>query len=123
VLGEHGDRAVPIFSRVRVGGEPVSLDVDVRCAATDFVHGWYRRHVALDSGRSSTWTSGAGVASMVAAIVAGSPDPWVASVLLDGEYALSGALGVPVLLGPRGVTRVLEWELAADELAQLSAPR
>jgi malate/lactate dehydrogenase len=63
------------------------------------------------------------VARMVAAIVAGSPEPWVASVLLQGEYGLSGALGVPVLLGPRGVARVLEWELAADELAQLSAPR
>ena len=123
VLGEHGDRAVPIFSRVRVGGEPVSVDVDVRFAATDFVRGWYRRHVALDSGRSSTWASGAGVARMVAAIVTGSPEPWVASVLLEGEYGLSGALGVPVTLGPRGVARVLEWELAPDELAQLSAPR
>ena len=47
----------------------------------------------------------------------------MASVLLEGEYGLSGALGVPVTLGPRGVARVLEWELAADELAQLSAPR
>ena len=26
VLGEHGDRAVPVFSRVRVHGEPVTLD-------------------------------------------------------------------------------------------------
>ena len=123
VLGEHGDRAVPIFSRVRVGGEPVSLDVDVRIAASEFVRGWYRRHVALDSGRSSTWASGAGIARMVAAIVTGSPDPWVASVLLDGEYGLSGALGVPVTLCPRGVARVLRWELAPDELAQLSAAR
>ena len=124
VLGEHGDRAVPIFSRVRVGGAPVSLDVDVRLAASDFIRGWYRRHVALDAGRSSTWASGAGVARMVAAIVSGSGEPWIASVLLDGEYGLSGvALGVPVVLGPGGMERVLEWELAPDELAQLSAPR
>ena len=123
VLGEHGDRAVPIFSRVRVGGEPVSLDVDVRIAASDFVRGWYRRHVALDSGRSSTWASGAGVARMVAAIVGGTGEPWVASVLLDGEYGLNAALGVPVTLGPRGLERVLEWELAPDELAQLALPR
>jgi len=120
VLGEHGDRAVPIFSRVCVGGQPVSLDVDVRLAASDFVRGWYRRHVALDSGRSSTWASGAGVARMVAAIVSGSPEPWVASVLLDGEYGAYGqALGVPVELGPPGVKRVLEWELAPEVLAAL----
>ncbi len=44
-------------------------------------------------------------------------------MLLEGEYGLSGvALGVPVMLGPRGVERVLEWELAPDERAQLSAP-
>ena len=47
----------------------------------------------------------------------------MASVLLDGEYGLNAALGVPVTLGPRGVERVLEWELAPDELAQLALPR
>ena len=60
VLGEHGDRAVPVFSRVRVDGEPVTLTASQRAEAADFVRNWYRRHVALDSGRSSTWTSGAG---------------------------------------------------------------
>jgi malate dehydrogenase len=120
VLGEHGDRAVPVFSRVRVGGEPVTLSEAQRSAATDFVRTWYRRHVALDSGRSSTWTSGAGVASMVAAICGGDGSPWVASTLLDGEYGLSGvALGVPVELGPRGVERVVEWGLDSAELAAL----
>jgi malate/lactate dehydrogenase len=122
VLGEHGDRAVPIFSRVRVDGEPVVLSSTQRDAALDFVGGWYQRHVALDSGRSSTWTSGAGVARMVAAIAAGDGEPWVGSVLLDGEYGLSGvAFGVPVILGPAGVERVVEWELAPAELAALRA--
>ena len=63
MLGEHGDRAVPVFSRVRVDGEPVMLTASQRAEAADFVRNWYRRHVALDSGRSSTWTSGAGVAA------------------------------------------------------------
>jgi malate/lactate dehydrogenase len=120
VLGEHGDRAVPIFSRVRVDGEPVELSSTQRDAALDFVGGWYRRHVALDSGRSSTWTSGAGVARMVAALASGDGEQWVGSVLLDGEYGLSGvALGVPVILGPSGVERVVEWDLAPAELAEL----
>jgi malate dehydrogenase len=113
---------VPIFSRVRVDGEPVTLSAAVRDAAIDFVGGWYQRHVALDSGRSSTWTSGAGVARMVAAVAAGDGEPWVGSVLLDGEYGLHGvALGVPLQLGPHGVERVVEWELDAAELAALRA--
>jgi malate dehydrogenase len=117
VLGEHGDRAVPIFSRVRVDGEPVSLDPAQQAAAAEFVHSWYRRHVALDSGRSSTWTTGAGLARMLAR----DGNQWVASVLLEGEYGLDGvAAGVPVTLGPGGVERILEWELAPDELAALN---
>ena len=120
VLGEHGDRAVPVFSRVRVGGAPVTLDEPQRAEAADFVRNWYRRHVALDAGRSSTWTSGAGAARMVAAIVTGSGEPWVASTLLDGEYGIvDAAVGVPVVLGPRGAERIIQWELEADELAAL----
>jgi malate/lactate dehydrogenase len=120
VLGEHGDRAVPIFSRVRVDGEPVTLSCAQRDAASDFVRTWYRRHVALDSGRSSTWTSGAGLARMLAALAAEDGEPWVGSVLLDGEYGLSGvALGVPVMLGRAGVKRVVEWDLDSAELAAL----
>lgn len=120
VLGEHGDRAVPVFSRVRVNGEPVVLTASQRAEAADFVRNWYRRHVALDSGRSSTWTSGAGVAALVATIATGAGDPWVASTLLDGEYEIfDAAVAVPVRLGPRGVERVLEWELAPEELEAL----
>jgi len=120
VLGEHGDRAVPVFSRVRVHGEPVTLSAEQRAAAAEFVRTWYRRHVALDANRSSTWTSGAGVAALVAAITAGAGDPWVVSTLLDGEYGISGAsIGVPVVLRPDGVERVLEWELTDAELEAL----
>jgi len=57
---------------------------------------------------------------MVAAIVTGSGEPWVASTLLDGEYGIvDAAVGVPVVLGPRGAERIIQWELEADELAAL----
>ena len=55
------------------------------------MRGWYRRHVALDSNRSSTWTSGAGLARMLAAIARDDGQQWVASVLLDGEYGLAAS--------------------------------
>ena len=118
MLGEHGDAAVPVFSRVRIHGEPVSLSAAERRDADEFVRTWYRRHVALDSRRSSTWTTGAGVARMVADLIGGGE--WVASVRLEGEYGISGvSLGVPVTLGPGGVRAIHEWELAHDELAAL----
>jgi malate dehydrogenase len=122
VVGEHGDGCVLLLDRITVAGEPVVLDAVQRREVDDFVRGWYVRHVALDSKRSSTWTSGLGVARMVDALVESGPDPWPASVVLDGEYGVRGtALSVPVALGPSGVERVHEWPLTDAERAALLA--
>jgi malate dehydrogenase len=116
MIGEHGDASVALFDRVTRWGKRVELDAEARGAARAWVGDWYRRHVSLDSGRSSTWTSGVGVAGMVAAL-AGPPNGlWPASVVLEGEYGIDAvALSVPVELGPGGVARVHELELAPDE--------
>jgi malate/lactate dehydrogenase len=121
-LGEHGDKSVFLLDRVAVDGEPVELTREQQDEATDFVRNWYVRHVALDSGRSSTWTSGVGVARMVDAIGAGSGDDlWPASVLLQGEYGIDGvALSVPVTLGPAGAEQIHEWELTPEQQAALN---
>ena len=42
------------------------------------------------------------------------------SVMLDGEYGVSGiSMSVPVRLGKDGVSEILEYELAPDELEGL----
>jgi malate dehydrogenase len=117
VIGEHGDACVPLPDRVTVNGDPVELTPEQCAAADDFLRSWYVRHVALDSGRSSTWTSGLGVARMVRA-VHGAGELWPASVVLDGEYGIRGlAIGVPVTLGNGGAQEIHEWELTADQRA------
>jgi malate dehydrogenase len=123
MIGEHGSLAVALFDRVTVDGAPVTLS-DEQCArARDFAENWYVRHVALDSGRSSTWTSGLGVARMVGAIATGGGgELWPASVLLEGEYGLEDvSLSVPVSLGPGGTQRIHQWELTGEQQAQLTA--
>jgi malate dehydrogenase len=119
VIGEHGDACVPLLDRVRVGGEPVALSAPQREAAATFVRTWYIRHVALDSSRSSTWTSGHMLARMVAAVLAApTDDVWAASIVLAGEYGIDGvALTVPVTLGDGGVVRIHEWPLTDAEAA------
>jgi malate/lactate dehydrogenase len=120
-LGEHGDGAVPLLSRVRVNGDPVSLDPREAADVRQWLQDWYVRHVALDSGRSSTWTSGLGVSRMVAAVAAGD-ELWTASVMLAGEYGIGGvSLSVPVRLGAGGMREIVEWPLAADEQNGLHA--
>ena len=59
---------------------------------------------------------------MVSALVHGDAETWPASIVLDGEYGISGvAVSVPVTLGPGGVAQIHEWSLGDDDLAALRA--
>lgn len=121
VVGEHGAHQVPLYDKVELDGQPIDVADDVRAATVDYVDNWYRRHVALDSGRTSTWTSGLGGALMVKAMIEASDAPFPASVELDGEYGVHGAAAsVPALLGPNGLRGVVEWPLSIEEQAQLT---
>lgn len=121
VVGEHGDKSVPLFDRVSVNGVGVHPTPDQAAAAQEYLRTWYVRHVALDSGRSSTWTSGLGIARMVSAID-GAGELWPASVVLDGEYGIEGvAVTVPVTIGRGGAEQIHEWELGPDDLDALRA--
>jgi malate dehydrogenase len=121
MVGEHGDLAVPLWDRVALDGAAVALDDAQRAAVMEFVSGWYVRHVALDSARSSTWTSGLGIARMVRACLdPAGDDLWPASIMLCGEYGLEGvSLSVPVRLGGGGAREIEEWELSGEERDRL----
>ena len=123
VLGEHGDSSVPVFTRVAVDGEPLELGGEQQLSAAEFTRGWFATHKALDSGRSSTWTSGLGIARMVAAIGnGGDGERFPASIVLDGEYGIRDAsVTVPVSIGRHGVEEIHEWDLSEDECAALRA--
>lgn len=115
-IGEHGNYCVPLFSRVTVDGAPRYLDAQQRDQVTDYLFGWYPHWVSLGTHRTSTWTSGDGLARMVEALLAGNGDPWPTSFVLAGEYELSDvALSVPAILGPSGVEMTLDWTLDESE--------
>jgi malate/lactate dehydrogenase len=119
VVGEHGAGAVQVFSTVTLDGKPVELTPDQRAHALDYAHNWYVRHVALDSGRTSTWSSGIGGALMVDAIARPTGEPFPASVILEGEYGVTGvSSSSPVVLGAHGLEKVVEIPLTSDESAQ-----
>ncbi|MER5699751.1 hypothetical protein ABT255_51420 [Streptomyces mirabilis] len=116
-LGEHGEGQVPLYSRITVGGKAVELTEDQQRTAEEYANTWYAKHVALNSGRTSTWTTGLGTARIVEAIATSSGTVLPASVVLDGEYGVHGvSLTVPVELGPTGVHRIVPWHLSPNEL-------
>jgi len=123
-LGSHGDTMVPVPSLSWVGGRPLKDVLDP--PAIDEIVARTRdagaEIVGLLKTGSAYFAPAAAAEAMVRAVATGrgSDDPLPVSAWLDGQYGISGVyLGVPVRLGPGGVTEVVELPLAEDELAAL----
>jgi malate/lactate dehydrogenase len=122
VVGEHGPGQVLVWESVTVAGLPRELSPAERATVRDYVDNWYVRHVALDSGRTSTWSSGLGGALMVEAITTASDRPFPASVVLQGEYGITGvSSSTPTLLGPEGLRKVVEVDLSPADAEAMRA--
>jgi malate dehydrogenase len=116
VLGEHGEHVVPLFDRVRVDGEAFQPTLEQAETAESYLRGWYARHVALDSGRTSTWATGLAAARMVADLGTSTGEIWPASIVLDGEYGLHDvSLSVPVTLAAGTARDIHDWPLTPDQ--------
>lgn len=119
-LGEHGSDPVVLLDRVTIQGERVALTerecVEVRRRAFD----WYDRWQRYGTGRTSMWTTGAGVAALVASLTGPLLGLEPVSVPLRGHYGVAGpvALGVPALVG-QGRAEPVEWALPPDDTARL----
>ena len=80
---------------------------------------WFSRYQALQSGRTSGWTSGVQLARIIAAIASDSGQVLPCSAILDGEYGYRAvSVGVPARLGVGGIREILELELSGEEQGQ-----
>ena len=71
-------------------------------------------------GTSAWYAPGAAVSGLVQAIACDQKKMFPCSVLLEGEYGLSGlCIGVPVILGANGIEKIVEIELSDAEKAHL----
>ncbi len=120
VLGEHGERAVPLFSRVKVRGQPVQLTAEDKAAILDDL-----REVSMKiiSGKGGTAYGPAGAtASLLHALVSPEASPVPASVVFQGEYGIRDvAMGAPAVIGKGHLHRIEEWPLPPEEQQGLEA--
>jgi malate dehydrogenase len=122
VLGGHGDSMVPLTRYANVGGVPVSelLPADALAKIVQRTRDGGAEIVALLKTGSAYYAPGASVAQMVESILLDKKRLLPAAAYLTGEYGISNVfLGVPVVIGRRGVERIVELKLTAEEKAAL----
>ncbi len=122
VLGSHGDLMVPLPRYTTVAGIPVTQLIP-HARLQEIVQrtrdGGAEIVKLLKTG-SAFYAPSAALAEMVDAIVHDKKKILPCTVLLEGEYGMKGVFaGVPVVLGARGVERIVEWELSESERAEL----
>lgn len=118
VLGEHGEDQVPLFSKVKINGRAKEFSEEEKVVVKDKI-----KQVALtviQKKGATVFAPAVATADMVEAILKDQKKLMICSVNLNEEYGLTDvSLGVPVVLGRKGVEKIGEWELAKEELEQL----
>jgi malate dehydrogenase len=122
VLGGHGDTMVPLPRYATVNGIPLpqllaadkieAINTRTRNGGAEIVN-YYKQG-------SAYYAPSASVLDMVAAILHDKKKILPCAVYLEGEYGLKDLfVGVPAVLGRKGMEKVIELELSDDEKAQL----
>jgi malate/lactate dehydrogenase len=120
VVGEHGEHQVPLFSTLKLDGEPLPVTRELREQVLSEIPKILHAYESLGTGRTSGWTSAVGLADMVSAVVRDSGELFPCSAILDGEYGRRGLSAcVPARLGRRGIEEIQEWALPLDEQEKL----
>jgi malate dehydrogenase len=100
----------------------VRLTAEQEQEAESAIRKWFSTYQALQSGRTSGWTSAVGIGLVVEAIVTGTGPVLPCSAHLHGQYGLSGiSLGMPVKLGFEGIEEVLEMPLTPAQRERFEA--
>jgi malate dehydrogenase len=120
VLGGHGDTMVPLSRYSTVAGVPITelLAAERVKALEERTANGGAEVVALLKTGSAFYAPAASVFEMVESILLDRKRVLPCAVLLQGEFKTDGLfVGVPVVLGARGLERIFEIELTADEQA------
>ena len=122
VLGGHGDSMVPLPRYTTVGGITVTelIPADRLAQIVQRTRDGGAEIVKLLKTGSAYYAPAMSAVEMAEAILTDQKRLVPCSVLLEGEYGMKGIfIGVPVLLGGKGVEKIVQLELSAEELAAL----
>ena len=115
VIGEHGDSMVPLVEYASVSGIPIT-NLLTKEQIEKIIS------LTVSSGSdviklkgSTTYAPGAVIAITADAILTGRNRVMSVSTYLNGEYGFSDvSIGVPVVIGKKGVEKIIELELSSE---------
>jgi len=123
VIGDHGQNMIPLPEISTVGGIPLTQIMsqdDMKEITEKTKEGG--AEIVKHLGTSAYYAPGRAVAVMVEAILDDSRIVMPSSVILDGEYGQSDiAVGVPVVLGAKGIESIIELEFNDDTQKKFEA--
>ncbi len=121
VLGGHGDTMVPLPRHTSVAGIPVRelMAEDKLQEIIKRARGGGGEIVGL-IGVSAWYAPAAGVVEMVEAVIRDQKRVIPSAVLLNGQYGYNGLyIGVPAILGAKGVEKIIQMDLNDEEKGML----
>jgi malate dehydrogenase len=124
VLGGHGDTMVPLVRYCTVAGIPVGklLPAEKIEAIVERTKGAGGEVVGLLKTGSAFVSPAVSAISMAESILKDKKRVLACACLCEGEYGVDGLyVGVPCVLGARGVERIIEVELDAEEKKMFDA--
>ncbi len=121
VIGDHGENMIPYPEISAVGGVPLEQIIG-KTDMEDIIQKTKQggAEIVKYLGTSAYYAPGRSVSIMVEAILDDSKIVMPSSVLLNGEYGYKDVtLGVPVVLGAKGVEKIIELELDDEMKAKV----
>ena len=122
VLGGHGDDMVPVLSMTTINGIPASTLI-----AKDKLHAIIERtrkgggEIVNLMGTSAYYAPASSAVAMAEAYLLDQKRVLPAAAYLDGEYGYKDLfMGVPVIVGGKGVERIVDIHLTDEEKAMLA---
>ena len=103
-IGEHGLGHINLYDKMTASGNPMNLtDAQIDEAET-ITKNYFAEFQALNSGRTSGWTSAINIEELIEAVATNSGKVLECSSVLQGELGLNDvSIGFPVSVGAEGI--------------------
>jgi len=120
-IGEHGNGQINLYNQMTYEGSPINLTHEEILNIESMTSKFFAEFQALNSGRTSGWTSAINIEELIEAVATNSGKVIECSSVLLGEYGYNGvSFGVPVSVGTEGIISYEMPELIPEQKTKLN---